>query len=82
MKTKTKRIIAGIIITIILIMSVFFIMSSYNDDEINEVAEISFNYGYNVAIMQLTNLSLQCEPFSILYGNYTFQLINTKCIIN
>lgn len=38
------------------------------------------NYGYEQAILQVMNLSIQCQPFPIFVGNYSVDLIAIDCL--
>jgi hypothetical protein len=82
-KSKTFKIFLILGIIVILVVGGYFGVKAYKNwrtDKNLNIFKEGFTYGYTSAVLQVINISDNCQPFPIYVGNETRTLISVDCL--
>jgi hypothetical protein len=82
---RHKRLIILIVAFIIIILLVggYLGVKAYKKSQGEKntiIFQQGFTYGYTSAVLQIINISSNCQPFPIYVGNQTKTLISVDCL--
>lgn len=83
MKKERKKILIITLIVIVLLVGAYFGYRAYYNmraDRNLYIFEQGMEYGYTQAILQVINISYNCEPFPVYAGNESRELISVDCL--
>ncbi|MBU5557970.1 MAG: hypothetical protein KQA33_02780 [Candidatus Aenigmarchaeota archaeon] len=76
---KKAKIIIAVLTAIIIILAAFLIYSIYMGWFVAQ-QQYAYNYGYQMAILQVIQESRNCSLVPLVAGNQTFTLVDIECL--
>ena len=79
-KKKLWKVLIIIAVILVVLVAGFFVLRSIQNSRDTVVFSNGVQYGYAQAIVQLMNMSLDCQPVPLYAGNETIEVIAVDCL--